>query len=129
MAEGTVLTKYSTGDSEFLIGVQTAAGMTSNLKDCPALNFPWQLIDAWVIMSGAGAAADTVKIQKVRAASATDVTAALDVSAFADNQMGRFVSIDDAQHEFQEGDNVRILTASDALCRVWIRGIKNVATP
>lgn len=129
MSEGTILTKYSTSDSHFLMGLRTAAGMTSDLKDFPALYFPYRVIRAWGIMIGAGAAGDTVKVQKVSGGSATDITDAVDVSAKVDKAFFNFGTIDDAQFETTEGDNIRVLTASDALCEIWVECIKLVTTP
>lgn len=125
MPEGTVLTKYSTSDSIFYVHVRTAAGMTSNLKDTPVYQFPFKVVNAWGYMIGAGAAADTVKVQAVNSAGvARDITDAVDVSALADRARFDFGQIDDAGNSLVDGEKLRILTASDALCEVLIMGLK-----
>lgn len=129
MAEGTVNIQYSSA-GEFVVQLETAAGMTANRISAADFKSPCRLLHAEAIMTGAGAASDTVKIQRRTGASTrTDVSDAVDVSAKADKAVFAFGTIDDAEVDFGNGDAVELLTASDALCRVTFWFAERQATP
>lgn len=139
MTEATLQVKYASQDL-FVMVVDTAASMTNNLCDFSpsgtsfsnggaASGFPFTVIGAKFSMTGAGGAGDTVKLQKVSGGSATDITDAVDVSAKANKAISDFGTFDTAQADINNGDNLRIVTASDALCRVVITCVKRQPTP
>ena len=67
-----------------------------------------RVIDAWLVMKGAGTAGSTVTVKN----GATAITEALDVSAKLDKDLVRFASIDDAQQEITAGGTLRLSKAS-----------------
>jgi hypothetical protein len=67
-----------------------------------------RVIDAWLVMKGAGTAGCLVTVKN----GATAITAALDVAASLDKAIVRFASIDDAQQEIAAGGTLRVSKAS-----------------
>ena len=67
-----------------------------------------RVIDAWLVMKGAGTAGSTVTVKN----GATAITEALDVAASLDKAIVRFTSIDDAQQEIAAGGTLRVSKAS-----------------
>ncbi len=128
MAEGTVEINYISAGL-FVLQLQTAAGMTDNRVSAPAFKSPCRLLNAEIVMTGAGAATDTAKVQRESGGSRTDVSDAVDVAAFADKQVGPFGTIDDAEVDFGNGDAVEVLTVSDALVRVTMLFAQKQVTP
>lgn len=78
-----------------------------------------RVIKAWGIMTGAGAAADTVKLTD----GTNDITNTVDVSALADKAYFDF-NIDDAYYKLQKDDTLKVVTASDALCEVYVMVVR-----
>jgi hypothetical protein len=128
MTEGTKDQEFARSET-FISQYTTQASMTSNLIDETVKNFPRRLARADAIMTGAGGAGDTVKLQRVSGGSAVDITDAVDVSGKADKTFFNFGTFDDAQLDFGNGDNLRIVTASDALCRITLTWLILQATP
>lgn len=67
-----------------------------------------RVIDAWLVMKGAGTAGCLVTVKN----GATAISNALDVSASLDKAVVRFSSIDDAQQEITAGGTLRLSKAS-----------------
>lgn len=67
-----------------------------------------RVIDAWLVMKGAGTAGCLVTVKN----GATAISNALDVSASLDKALVRFSAIDDAQHEISAGGTLRVSKAS-----------------
>lgn len=85
--------------------------------------FPMQVIDFYAYASGgAGGASDTVKLQNGDGAdseSFNDITDALDMNV-SDNIRVAVATVDDAQHDLQRDESLRIVTASDAVVRGFV---------
>lgn len=130
MTEGTREFEFIKSD-RFVSQYTTQASMTSNLIDETIKNFPRRLVNAYAHMTGAGGAGDTVKLQKVASdgTTVTDISDAVDVSAKVDKQYFTFGTLDKAQYDLNNGEKLRILTASDALCRVTLEWAIFQATP
>lgn len=67
-----------------------------------------RVIDAWLVMKGAGTAGSTVTVKN----GATAITDVLDVSAKGDKEIVRFTTIDDAQMDIAAAGTLRISHAS-----------------
>ena len=81
-----------------------------------------RVLDAWVVLTGAGVASTTLKVQNT----ATTITDAMDVSG-SDKAIIRATTIDDAQHEIPAGGILRIKTETGATqpkCTVYVLGIR-----
>lgn len=124
MTEGTVNIQYGSAGL-FVMQLESAAGMTSNRVDSAALKQPARLLMSRALMTGAGAAGDTVKIQR----NTTDISDAVDISAKVDKAPFDFGTLDDAQMDFGNGDTLGMVTASDGLCRVTCWFMERQATP
>lgn len=128
MTEGTNTRDYVSQDI-FVVELETAAGMTSNVIDSRIYNFPFRVISAVCVKTGAGAAGDTIKLQKKVGATVTDISDAVDTSAKADKTIYAFGTFDDAQMDINNGGQLRLLTVSDDLSRVTVTCMKMQATP
>lgn len=88
-------------------------------------NAPWKFMvcKAWVRMNGAGAASDTVKIERGDGAASEAFTsmhtAVLDVSALADGAQTDFVTMLDSVATVDALQSLRAVTASSAACDVF----------
>lgn len=69
------------------------------------------------IMTGAGAASDTVQLQDKNS---NAITEAIDVSALSDTDKWDASQVNDAYYDVKPGDNLKVVTASDATCRVYV---------
>lgn len=81
-----------------------------------------RVIDAWVVLTGAGVATTTLKVQN----GATTITDAMDVSG-SDKAIIRAATIDDAQHEIAAGGTLRVKTetgATQPACTVYVLGVR-----
>jgi len=108
------------GGLAFWLGKQTAAG-TSSYQLFPNGNpFPRsvRVLGMMGIMSGAGAAGDTVQLQD---GSSNAITEAVSVAALSDQDKWDASVIDNAYYQIKPGDNLKIVTASDALSEVWVQ--------
>ena len=83
------------------------------------LEFPVRVILAWGIMTGAGAAADTVVLNKVSGGTTSAITNTADVSALSDTDQFDLSQINDANYRAAKGDNLSVTTASGALCEIY----------
>lgn len=103
----------------FIMNVQTATGTTT---------YSWKndkgrsLAVVWLTgyMTGAGGGGDTVVVNRVRGATTAAITDTIDVSGKADKAGFECGSIDDATNTIADGDTLQVVTASNALCRLWI---------
>jgi hypothetical protein len=75
----------------------------------------FRVVDWWVVMTGAGAASDTVKLTD----GTNDITDAVDLSSAGDTDRVAGGEIDDAYHELDKGDSLKVATASGATCIVY----------
>ena len=73
------------------------------------------------IMSGAGAAADTVQLQD---GSSNAITEAVDVSALSAGDKWDASQVSRTYYEIQKGDNLKIATVSGALSEVWVELVR-----
>lgn len=81
-----------------------------------------RVIDAWVVMTGAGVASCTLVVGNA----ANAITDAMDVSG-SDKAIVRAAEIDDAQHEIAAAGTLRITTAVGATqpdCLVYVLGVR-----
>lgn len=76
----------------------------------------FEVIYATGTMTGAGAAADTVVIQN----NGTAITDTVDLSTLGDTAVFDFADINDAQYRINKGGTLQVVTASAALCIVYI---------
>ena len=75
-----------------------------------------EVIYATGTMTGAGAAADTVVINN----GSNAITDTLDVSSLADTDVFDFTKISDTYYRVNKGGSLSVVTASAALCVVYI---------
>ena len=108
------------GGLAFWLGKRTVAG-TATYQLFPNGNpFPRsvRVMGMMGIMTGAGAAADTVQLQDK---DSNAITEAVDVSALSDQDKWDCSVVNDAYYEIKPGDNLKIATASGALSEVWVQ--------
>ena len=107
------------GGISFKVEVQTEAGTTEYqvFKGGSPYNGRLRVLGMSGIMTGAGAAADTVQLKDK---DDNVITEAVDVSALSDKDKWDASQVDDAYYNLDAGDNLQIITASDALCRVYV---------
>lgn len=67
-----------------------------------------RVLDAWVVMKGAGTVGSTLTVKNL----ATAITDALSVAASGDKAIVKFTTIDDAQHEIAAAGTLRVSKAS-----------------
>lgn len=106
----------ASGGIPFVIQVATAASDTSYRiwdKSCPR---SCRIVDAWGVMTGAGAALDTVKITD----GTNDISDTVDLSGLGDTDRFAIGELDDAYVDIAEGGSLRVVTVSDALVRLYI---------
>lgn len=77
-----------------------------------------RVIDAWAVGTGTGGVADTVQVKN----GATAITDALDMNV-ADTTVVRAGTINDAQHEIEEGGTLRVTGASAVNAIVYVLGV------
>jgi len=107
--------KYRSSDI-FLCEVQCEASGTPFKifdSDAPA---KFRVLDMFGYMTGAGATSDTVKLTD----GSSDIVTAVDVSAYSDKDIIRAAAIDDAKNEIAAGGSLHVVTASGALCKVFV---------
>lgn len=86
------------------------------------LTYKTRVIDAWLVLRGAGVATTTVKVQN----GATAISNAMAASG-SDKDIVRCASIDDAQHEIAAGGTLRIKTetgASQPDATIYVLGVR-----
>ncbi len=103
------------GAPSFVLSTATVAG-TAAYTLVASAPYAFRVVDAWVVMTGAGASSDTFTVQK----GSDDITDAVDVSSAGDTDVVRFGEIDDAYHELQKGDALKVATASGAVGIVYV---------
>lgn len=79
----------------------------------------FRVIYATGVMTGAGAAADTVVLND----GTNSITDTVDLSTLGDTAVFDFADINDLYHQVSKGGSLRVVTASDALCIVYIHCI------
>jgi len=94
----TISRKFTASDSDFAM---TPSG---------GLGFPFRVIDAYAVMTGAGGAGDTWKLTD----GTNDITDTVDVSSAADKDIVPAGQLDDAYYRFSKTGEVRGITASGA---------------
>ena len=82
------------------------------LQDC-------RIVLVWGLMTGAGAAGDTVKITD----GTNDITTAQDLSAKGDKALFPFIDIDDARRDVTAGIVLHAVNASGGLVDVYVLAI------
>lgn len=76
----------------------------------------FRVIQAWGIMTAAGAASDTAQVQ----IDSNAITEAVDLSALADKDVFDFASLDDAYYDVARDGALKLVTASAAQCDVYL---------
>lgn len=80
----------------------------------------FRIINVWGIMTGEGGVSDTVKITD----GTNNITNDANVSALADTDVFDFAKIDDLYYQINKGGSLYVVTASGALCNVYIMCMK-----
>jgi SpoU rRNA methylase family enzyme len=85
----------------------------------------YRVLNARVTMQAAGAASDTIVIQRVRAGTTAAISDTINLSGFADKEIVDFSELDDATCDLQPGDTLQVTTAgatstTNPQCRVVI---------
>ncbi len=98
-----------------VVNVSCVAG-TSSYK--PFLGWQDKVRILWVhgVMTGAGAASDTVKVGD----GTNDITDTVDLSALTDKDVFEVGTYDDAYYTVTEAEDITVTTASDATCELYI---------
>ena len=107
------------GALPFLYQCTMTASNTPQTLGPVQAEFPFRVILAWGVMTGAGAAADTVVINKIAGGVTSAITNTADVSAFSDTDQFDFSQINDANYRVPKGGRLSVTTASGALCEVY----------
>jgi len=118
--QDTVADDNVVGGIPVLHRIDLAAGALAETD--VTLTYKTRVIDAWVVLTGAGVASTTLKVQN----GATTITDAMDVSG-SDKAIVRATTIDNAQHEIAAGGTLRIKTetgATQPACTVYVLGIR-----
>lgn len=112
----------------WLAQVDTEAGTAT--YDFNAIQTPSRVIWAQCVQIAAGGAADTAILRKRARTSATvtDISDACDCNK-TDKTVTDFATYDDAQTDLDNGDNLRVVTASGATVRVTVLLAEIQATP
>jgi len=113
------LSSAATGGIPFVLEVATKASTTTYRvwdKSCPR---SCRIIDVYGIMTGAGAALDTVKVTD----GTNDITDTVDLSAKGDTDRFSVGELDDDYTDLNAGASLRVVTVSDALVRLYIVGV------
>ena len=107
-----------TGGIPFVLYQATAgaAGPFSITTDSP---LKFRIIDWHVVMTGAGASTDDVKLTD----GTNNVTNAVDVSSAVDTAVVDGGQIDDLYHEIAKGGTLNVVTTSSADCIVYVNCI------
>lgn len=111
----------SLGAVPFLFQKQTVAG-TSTYQIFPGgAPFSCQVVGFFGTMSGAGGAGDTIQLQDK---SGNAITDAIDVSALTTKDVFDCATLDSTYWTITKGDNLKIVTASDALAYMLVKLVK-----
>lgn len=108
------------GGLEVLHRIDLAAGALAETD--VVLTHKTRVIDAWLVLRGAGVSTTTVKVQN----GATTITDAMAASG-SDKALVRCATLDDAQWEIAAGGTLRVKSetgASQPACTVFVRGIR-----
>lgn len=100
--------------------VDLAAGALASTD--VVLTHKTRVIDAWVVLTGAGVATTIVTIKNT----ADAITDGMDVSG-SDTDLVRAANIDDAHHEIAAGGKLRVQTETGATqpdCTVYVLGVR-----
>jgi hypothetical protein len=107
----TIATEASV-TSKTLFGQGATASVTGHAPD------NLRVINWWVVMTGAGGGGDTVQLTD---GSGNAISSAVDVSAAGDNDIVSGGEVYDAYSDIPKySGDIRVVTASDALCRVYV---------
>lgn len=108
------------GAVPFVLSATMTASDTAKTIGPEQAEFPFRVILAWGIMTGAGAAADTAVIQRVSGGTTSSISNTADVSAFSNTDQFDFSQIDDATYKLSKGDKLQVTTVSGALVEVYV---------
>jgi hypothetical protein len=109
----------------FVVQIQAEVPEDAALQVSPAFLKPARLLNAWGVMTGAGAGSDTVQLKR----NTTALSDAVDVSAKGDKAYFNFGTLDDAQMDFGNGDTLLLDTVSDANAIITALFAERQATP
>lgn len=118
-AVANVANANTTGGIPVLHRVNVAAGANADIN--VVLDHKTRVIDAWVVLTGAGVALATMTVKN----GANAITNAMDVSG-ADKAIVRAAEIDDARHEIAAAGQLRVTGAGGATmpdCIVYVLGV------
>ena len=105
------------GGIPFKVEVATVAATSSYQVFAGGAPFKCRVLGMSGVMSGAGAASDTVQLQD---GSSNAITEAVDVSALSDKDKWDVATVDDTYYDIDAGENLKIVTASGALSLVYV---------
>jgi len=97
----------------------TCVAATSAYTLVESLPYDCRIIRAWGIMTGAGAASDTVKVTD----GTNDISDTVDLSSAGDTDLFDVGELDDAYTDIAKGGKIAVTTASGALCRIYVMGV------
>lgn len=100
-----------------VVAVQTVAATSSYSLFSGGAPFALRVTRVRGIMTGAGAAADTVVVKDE---SDNAISNTIDVSALSDKDTFEESSIDDAYWDIDKGEDLKVVTASGALAYVMV---------
>lgn len=109
------------GGVSYMLSAQTSAGTSTYQLFPGGAPFAVKVIRVRGIMTGAGAASDTVQVQD---GSSNAISNAIDVSALSEDDTFEEATIDTTYYTIQKGSNLKIVTASDALALVFVEVIR-----
>lgn len=110
----------------FAVQIETVAGTAT--YDFEDFKTPCRLLWAQGLkVGGAGGASDTITLQR-NDGTAVAISDAADFNV-ADNTIVNFATLDDAEMDFDNGDILRVVTASGAVGRVTALFAEFQATP
>lgn len=81
------------------------------------------VVQAFGIMTGAGAALDTAVVNRIRQGTTAAITDTADLSVFADTEQFDFSEIDDDYNRIYPGDSLNVTVVSNPTCLVLVVGI------
>jgi hypothetical protein len=102
--------------------VETVAGTSQYAIVAQGMERACRVIGFRGVMTGAGAASDTVRLYAVArlTGTATAITEAIDLSALSENDYFSCATLNETARKIMVGDSLRVDTASGALCTVCV---------
>ena len=103
------------GAPVFVVSSGATSSAASSYDLIAKADFKFRVIDSWLVMTGAGASSDTVKLTD----GTNDITDAVDLSSAGDTDRLAVGEIDDAYYTIDAGGTLKAVTASAATCIIY----------